>query len=379
LLDEVARGAGLRAALQGGLLSESDLDVIEKVLGSERLAHRVLASSSIHARRFWSGFREPPRAVEASNFVNLKWRLGQKIVPEKALRSCSQVYLPNYRFLRTLQDLALAHSNLRGISVRTGRARSSDFTSCDLSEADLEASSIRRCRFFRCQFRLARLDETSCRQCYFEELDFSEAILDSAVFADCSLQNVVFGWMGAGEEIRFIGSDLRECDLTRLAPAGFFWDRCRLYQVHLCGIETRGLFAQGTRFSHCDFQDLVAPDARLHGARFEDSILAGVDLRGADLRRVVFVRTEFQATAPRPFLGSFSRGPEGYRLEDLGLGELFGDDADVVRTADLRGADLRGVELYDTDLYRVDLRGARLDPSLRKLAREMQAFVDPDD
>jgi uncharacterized protein YjbI with pentapeptide repeats len=58
------------------------------------------------------------------------------------------------------------------------------------------------------------------------------------------------------------------------------------------------------------------------------------------------------------------------------LGEMFGHDADLVRAADLRGADLRGVELHDTDLFRVDLRGARMDPPLRGLAREMQAFVD---
>jgi hypothetical protein len=30
----------------------------------------------------------------------------------------------------------------------------------------------------------------------------------------------------------------------------------------------------------------------------------------------------------------------------------------------------------DTDLFRVDLRGARIDPTLKEMARRMRAFVD---
>ena len=71
-----------------------------------------------------------------------------------------------------------------------------------------------------------------------------------------------------------------------------------------------------------------------------------------------------------PLYGSQS----GFYADDAAAG-VWGDP-EMVRRADLRGADLRGAVVTRTDLFRVDLRGARLDPALRAMARGMGAFLD---
>ena len=218
--------------------------------------------------------------------------------------------------------------------------------------------------------------------CSFDGMDLTKAILHHAKFSSCRFRSTTFGLTGEGEEIVFKDCFLSHCDATRLARGGFAWDKCRLDNITFAGLKPRQFFGKETSFKHCDFMDFEAHGARLEGAVLKDCLFSGASLREANLRGAKLERVDFQpgpssraglteeTTRYHPMHGSQS----GYYAQSLVEG-VYGDP-ELVRTADLRGADLRGVTLSNTDLFRVDLRGALMDPDLRKTAKEMGAFLD---
>jgi len=315
---------------------------------------------------------------EASNWVNLRFHLGLP-VPPRALLAATTVRIPGSRLDGPLLRLDLADSDLEGLSLETREIRYCHFIRCRLRDSDLSGAAIRDTDIEACDLAGADLAGCTFRDCILREIDLAKAaILAGSVFEGCGLDRVCFGW----EKLAFRNCAMTGCRLEDLQKAGLFLEACRLEAEDLWGFAPPELRAEGAMFHRCDLSGLSVAGASLAGATFDRCFLADVSLVDADLRESTFRKVEFQgrpgsrsghteiSSRSHPMYGSQT----GFYADDSEM--AVGGDPELVRTADLRGADLRGARLGETDLHRVDLRGAKLDSSLRSMARKMGAFVD---
>jgi fluoroquinolone resistance protein len=371
LLAELIHAGREYNALANSLLVEADLEIMGRVLESHRAGLGLL-----------QGLRTS-ETMEATNRLNLQWKLFGPPLPEETLASVrAGVRIPGYLFRRPLSDLKLSDSDLSGVSLTLRRARDCSFSGSSFRQADLALCHFSRCRFAECDFSLADLSKSRFRKCALVKLDLSQAILGGTIFFLSSFRGTRFGCVGKGEEVRFKGSTLTDCSLEPLIPAGLFLEKCVLEAMSFQGLRPASFKGPRASFKHCDFSDFAAPKAQLAGAEFQGCLLSGASLRGADLREARFKSVSFQP-------GPASRAgltPESSRAFPLygsqsgfyaqGLVEGVYGDPEEMRTADLRETDLRGAVFRDTDLFRVDLRRSRLDVDLLALARRMGAYLD---
>lgn len=273
-------------------------------------------------------------------------------------------------------------ADLTGCSLSSGRVSKCIFKSTCLDEADLSETRFTKCTFSAGSSDLADFSGGCFEECLFQAMDLTKAILHGVKFHSSVFEKTNFGLTTEGEELVFHNCLFSCSDVSRLAPGGFSWEKCRFENMSFTGLKPRAFMAARAFFERCDLVDIEAPGARLEGAVFKDCLLSGASLQGANLREAKLERVDFQpgpssragvteeTTRYHPMYGSQS----GFYAQSLAEG-VYGDP-ELVRTADLRGADLRGVKLIHTDLFRVDLRGALMDPSFRASAAKMQAFVD---
>ncbi len=377
-------GRILRLFLLAETLKEGRMEVLM------RLPHFVAEDLRLLRHVLW-----PPTVIEGAlqgasswplsqpNLIHLHWWVLRKPLPRRTQIQGGQIRLPGHPFAAGLVRAMLQDSDLSGISLGEPIVRHCAFLRCDLRGANLAGAEVKGCAIVGTNLELADLSGCTFETCDIRETSLAEAVLTGASFRTTGFDGVTFGGGVRESPLGFLKCHFRSCDLSRLAESGFYIRECDFWRTSFAGLRPRSFDAERAEFSECDFTGFTAPESMLARATFKKCSFGDVCLRGADLTRAKFIRADFQPgpgsrsglTDPATRVDALHGSKSGFYAEDLADGVYL--DPEQVRTADLRGADLRGAAFTDTDLFRVDLRGARMDPALKEMARRMRAFIDP--
>lgn len=228
----------------------------------------------------------------------------REVMSRIAQRNEQQIELEKQENFR----MDLADASLPGLIFH-----GADFSSFDLTKADL-----RRVRCWRTRFQRAVLPGA----------DLSAANMIGADFRDADMRRVNL------TAARLTGADLRNADLGLVDIVGQNLWKGALFPSTMRGVQLQGADLRGADFGSADMRG-----ASLGGANVEKASLGGANLTGADLRAA--------------------------KLKGAGLGRAnlseanLGGGADLTE-AELAGADLTGARLGSANLSSVNLDGAIL-------------------
>ncbi len=320
--------------------------------------------------------------LRGPNLIHLHWWVLRKPLPRRTELSGGNIQLPGHPFPAGLVGVKLDDSDLSGISLGKLEVRGCAFHGCNFRQANLAGAKVSASTIVRTNLELADLSGCAIQTCEIRDMSLADAVLVGASFRITVFESVTFGRGGRDSPLDFLNCHFRSCDMSRLAESGFSLQECKLRKISLAGLAPKCFDGRRAEFSQCDLTGLTAPGATLDGATFMKCSLGDACLRGADLRGATFNRADFQPgpgsrsglTDPATRTDALHGSKSGFYADDVADGVYL--EPDQLRTADLREADLRGATFKNTDLFRVDLRGARMDPALMKMARQMRAFVD---
>ncbi len=272
----------------------------------------------------------------------------------------------------TLRGARLEGADLRGASLAEAILEGTQCPGADLTEATLAHAELRGVRLSRARLARARAASSTWSDCDLSSADLSEALLDEAKLERLDLTDADL--RGASlRRAQLFDLDLARAQLAAAWLAGATLTRCRLQ-----GLALEELNAPGMLLHDCDLSELALRRGVLSRCLFELCQAHGAVFDGADLRRAIFDRVDFQAGSSRAGLLLGKPALEGSMTGFYAEGTT--DDAwtppEATRQASFVGADLRGARFEHTDLFRVDFRGARLDLNLREQAKKAGALLE---
>jgi uncharacterized protein YjbI with pentapeptide repeats len=259
----------------------------------------------------------------------------------------------NYRRTAHLQDpapaLTVARSQEARACVRESLATRVDFSTLDLTGADLGSMELQGSDLRGAFFESTRLDGA----------DLRGADLAGAVLAHASLRGAKL------DGARLAGANLGRATLTGASLVGADLTGAELMGTDLTGAVLRGADLRGASFMQTKLTDADCSEVRTEQLVLVQAEVTGLRLSGASLVRATFVQLDLTGA-------DFSRAEleSATFLECKAPGVSFAgarlDGARFVKACDLAGAvlagaSLRACNLRGTSMPGADLGHARLD------------------
>jgi uncharacterized protein YjbI with pentapeptide repeats len=197
----------------------------------------------------------------------------------------NEVDLTHARFeSATLENITVEASVARSARFDGAALSNSLFNDVALEGASFHAATFRsvvmtQSRLTACDFRQGRMEQCTLEQCIGDDADFCQAVIERTSIMQGS-------WHG----VQFIQSQLRSVTFGAPLPMRqSTFDQATLAKVGWTDIDLRG-----TRFVHCDFDEVCLLRATLVDATFELCDAPLVIMKDVDLTGASFVRTSLQ-------------------------------------------------------------------------------------
>lgn len=159
-------------------------------------------------------------------------------------------------------------------------------SNCDLSRIEFSQSRFEQCKFLDCDFEGASLTDVLFEDCDFSGSNFSESYFRRCRFHSCK-----------GMGVNFTDSRFSE---VRLQNSNFQYAFFPTSKFNWFSIQSSDL--SFTDFSECSLKHLELIEARLCGAVFGKTPLAGIDFRSSEISgiRVTALSNELKGAVVNP-------------------------------------------------------------------------------
>lgn len=267
-----------------------------------------------------------------------------------------------------------AETNARARAAVERRYRSGegfarwDLTGCDLSGMHLPGADFREALMECVNLAGATLDGADFTGAMLARANFKGASVSAARFKGANLGDATLADTKAAEPVDFSDATLWKTDLAGASLAGATFDGVTAFEVKLAGADLRGASLRKTMFLQCDLARVKLVEATLAGATLLECTVTGGDFTGAKLKGTAFVKAAGDEAVFRGadlenlrvvYESSFERADfQEARMPGANLRETRLTGARFARS-NLDASDLSECDLTGADFFECSAREAR--------------------